>query len=76
MIRVAHRDYEKKCRVPRVIGMRLPNARARIRLAHCSVGRVRRVPAKRVGRVFGQKPRAGSRRPRGARVTLQVARQR
>jgi GH25 family lysozyme M1 (1,4-beta-N-acetylmuramidase) len=64
------------CRVPRVIGMRLANARARIRSAHCSVGRVRRVPAKRVGRVFGQKPRAGSRRAQGARVSLQVARKR
>jgi Glycosyl hydrolases family 25/PASTA domain len=62
------------CRVPRVIGMRLANARARIRGAHCSPGRVRRVRVKRPGRVFGQKPRAGSRRPRGARVSLQVAR--
>jgi GH25 family lysozyme M1 (1,4-beta-N-acetylmuramidase) len=64
------------CRVPRVIGMRLANARARIRGAHCSPGRVRRVRAKRPGRVFGQKPRAGSRRPLGARVSLQVARKR
>ena len=51
------------CRVPRVIGLRLQTARARIRRAHCSPGRVRRVRAKRVGRVLAQKPSAG-RRPR------------
>jgi GH25 family lysozyme M1 (1,4-beta-N-acetylmuramidase) len=64
------------CRVPRVIGMRLATAGARIRGAQCSVGRVRRVRAKRPGRVIGQKPRAGSHRPRGARVSLQIARKR
>jgi GH25 family lysozyme M1 (1,4-beta-N-acetylmuramidase) len=62
------------CRVPRVIGMRLANARTRIRRAHCSAGRVRHVRSKRVGRVLGQKPRAGSRRARGARVSLLVGR--
>jgi GH25 family lysozyme M1 (1,4-beta-N-acetylmuramidase) len=64
------------CRVPRVIGMRLANARTRIRRAHCSPGRVRHVRSKRVGRVLGQRPRAGSRRARGARVSLLVGRKR
>jgi GH25 family lysozyme M1 (1,4-beta-N-acetylmuramidase) len=64
------------CRVPRVIGLRLPSARARIRRAHCSVGRVRRIRAKSPGRIVAQNPRAGSRRARGARVSLVVARRR
>ena len=64
------------CRVPRVIGMRLANARTRIRRAHCSPGRVRHVRSKRVGRVLGQNPRAGSRRARRARVSLLVGRKR
>ena len=64
------------CRVPRVIGMRLATARTRIRRAHCSPGRVRHVRSKRVGRVLGQNPRAGSRRARGARVSLLVGRKR
>jgi GH25 family lysozyme M1 (1,4-beta-N-acetylmuramidase) len=62
------------CRVPRVIGLRLPTARLRIRRAHCSVGRVRRVRAWPRGRVAAQRPRAGSRLPRGARIRLVVAR--
>jgi hypothetical protein len=63
-----------QCRVPRVIGLRLTPARARIRRAHCSLGRVRRVQSRRVGRVISQSPRAGARRPRAARVNLVVGR--
>ena len=62
------------CRVPRVIGLRLQTARATIRRAHCSPGRVRRVRAKRAGRVLAQKPSAGRVRARGARVRLVVGR--
>ena len=65
------------CRVPRVIGLRLATARTRIRRADCSLARVRRIRAKRwSGRIVAQKPRAGSRRARGARVSLVVARRR
>jgi GH25 family lysozyme M1 (1,4-beta-N-acetylmuramidase) len=65
-----------QCRVPRVIGMRLAKARARIRLANCSLGRVRRarVRSRRVGKVVAQNPRAGLRRSRGHRVKLVVGR--
>jgi GH25 family lysozyme M1 (1,4-beta-N-acetylmuramidase) len=62
------------CRVPRVIGLRLPTARTRIRRAHCSVGRVRRVRAWPRGRIAAQRPSAGRRFPRGARISLVVAR--
>ena len=63
-----------RCRVPRVIGMRLAAARRRIRAAHCRVGRIRRAHSRRVGRVLGQRPKAGAVRPRGTRVRLVVGR--
>jgi GH25 family lysozyme M1 (1,4-beta-N-acetylmuramidase) len=65
-----------QCRVPRVIGLRLATARARIRRANCSLGRVRRARSRRVGRVLAQAPRAGMRRARGARMILVVGRRR
>jgi plastocyanin len=61
-------------RVPRVIGLRLSTAKARIRRSHGSIGRIRRVRSKRAGRVIGQKPAAGKWRARGARVSLVVGR--
>ena len=62
------------CRVPKVVGLRLATARKRIRRAHCSVGRVRRVRSTRRNRVLAQFPRAGTRGPRGTRVRLVVGR--
>ncbi len=63
------------CRVPRVIGMRLIRAKAAIRRADCSVGRVRSVRARaRRGRVVRQSPRAGARLRAGAKVALVVSR--
>jgi hypothetical protein len=63
-----------RCKVPRVIGLRLAPARRRIRARHCSVGRVRRARSKRVGRVIGQKPRPGTVKRRGFPVNLVVGR--
>jgi beta-lactam-binding protein with PASTA domain len=58
-----------------VIGLRLAVARARIGRANCIVGKVRRVRSRRgVGKVLGQSPKAGSVRPRGAKVKLTVGR--
>jgi hypothetical protein len=63
------------CRVPRVVGVRLATARTKIRRAHCSVGRIRYKHAlARRGRVIAQRPRAGVRLRRGARVSLIVSR--
>jgi beta-lactam-binding protein with PASTA domain len=61
-----------QCRVPRVIGLRLPRARTRIRRANCRIGRIRRVRTRPrlVGRIVAQSPRAGRRRARGAKMTL------
>jgi Calx-beta domain/PASTA domain len=65
-----------RCRVPRVVGLRLATAKRRIRARNCRVGRVRRVRAKRskVGKVVRQSPRAGAVRARNFRVTLVVGR--
>lgn len=63
-----------RCTVPRVIGMTLSRAKARIRARHCSVGRIRRARSNRVGRVIGQSPRPGSVRAQGFRVRLVVGR--
>jgi beta-lactam-binding protein with PASTA domain len=67
-----------RCVVPRVIGMRLAVARKRIGSANCLVGSVRRARAakKRAGKVIAQSPKAGAVRPRGAKVSLVVARRR
>jgi Tol biopolymer transport system component len=63
-----------RCVVPRVIGLRLAVARARIGRANCLVGRVRRARSRRVGKVLAQNPKAGAVRPRGTKVKLTVGR--
>jgi beta-lactam-binding protein with PASTA domain len=61
--------------VPRVIGLKLAKAKAKIRKAHCRVGKIsKRVNARRAGRVLRQSPRAGVRKPNGFRVKLVVGR--
>jgi hypothetical protein len=64
-----------RCRVPGVVGKKLPAARTAIRRARCAVGRVRRARSRRArGRVIAQRPRAGLRVRRGTRVNLTVSR--
>jgi hypothetical protein len=63
-----------RCKVPRVIGFRLAPARRRIKARHCSVGRIRRVHSRRVGRVISQSPRPGVVKRFGAPVKLVVGR--
>jgi hypothetical protein len=63
-----------RCKVPRVIGLRLAPARRRIKARHCSVGRIRRVHSRRVGRVIRQSPRPGVVKRFGAPVKLVVGR--
>jgi beta-lactam-binding protein with PASTA domain len=63
-----------RCTVPRVIGLTLSRAKAKIRAKHCSVGRIRRAHSRRVGRVIGQTPKAGKVKPAGFRVNLVVGR--
>jgi beta-lactam-binding protein with PASTA domain len=60
--------------VPRVIGLKLAKAKTKIRRANCSVGRIRRASSRRVGKVIGQSPRAGTVHARGFKVKLVVGR--
>jgi hypothetical protein len=57
-----------------VIVLRLARAKAKIRGRHCAVGRIRRERSRLVGRVIGQSPQGGARRPRRFRVALIVGR--
>lgn len=66
-----------RCRVPKVIGLKLVRARTVIRSRRCRVGRVRyrRVARKaRRGRVIAQSPRARVLRPANTRVHLVLGR--
>jgi hypothetical protein len=65
----------RRCKVPNVIGRRLPTARQRIRRAHCRVGRVRKARSRRPRNVvIAQSPRGGTRVSVGGRVKLTVSR--
>jgi len=63
-----------QCHVPGVVGLALGRAKTRIKRAHCSVGRIRRVRAGRPGRVLRQNPAAGAVKRRGFPVRLVVGR--
>ena len=65
-----------RCRVPRVLGLRLGAAKKKVRARHCTVGRVRKARSRRSlqGRVIGQTPRPGALRRRGFPVNLVVGR--
>ena len=49
-----------RCRVPRVLGLRLGAAKRKIRAAHCSVGSVRRAQASRLPGEAGGRPQVNS----------------
>jgi PASTA domain/WD40-like Beta Propeller Repeat len=62
------------CRVPKLAGKQLQEARRRIRGASCSVGRVRHSRSARpAGTVLLQKPQARSERRIGTKVSLVVS---
>ncbi len=63
------------CTVPRLLGKTLQAARANLKTAQCSLGRVtrRRATHARRGRVIAQTPPAGSHRRRGAKVKVVLA---
>ena len=63
-----------KCHVPKVVGLKLARAKAKIRGAHCAVGKITKKfssPRKR-GRVLSQKPKPGKTLPAGSKVALTV----
>jgi Ca2+-binding RTX toxin-like protein len=65
-----------RCLVPNVRGKPLAAARALVRRRNCAAGKVSRAYSRKVrkGRIISQRPRAGARLARGAKVNLLVSR--
>jgi uncharacterized repeat protein (TIGR01451 family) len=63
-----------KCKVPKVLGLKLARAKAKLRKAHCRAGKVRKQFSSRrkKGKVVAQKPKAGRRLHAGAKVQLWI----
>jgi hypothetical protein len=64
-----------KCVVPKVVGLTLAKAKARLLKAHCKAGKVTRKfsSRKKKGRVIAQSPKRGT-LPSGSKVKLAVGR--
>lgn len=58
--------------MPNVVGLILARAKARIREANCSVGRISWKRSRWVGRVLRQHPKPGRVKPAGWKVRLVV----
>jgi hypothetical protein len=73
---IAQSTPPKKCVVPKVVGKTLKAAKAAIKKAHCSMGKVSyaSAPKAKRGRVLKQSPKPGKRLAAGARVNLTVGR--
>ena len=67
--------YEMDCVVPRVVGLQLAVAKARITKTECSIGAVRRVHSKRpAGTILSQRPaETGRRLPNDTAIHLVVS---
>jgi hypothetical protein len=63
-----------KCKVPKVIGLKLAKAKSKLAKAHCRAGKVTRKfsSTKKKGKVIGQTPKAGKTLPAGSKVKLTV----
>jgi hypothetical protein len=66
----------RQCVVPRVVGKKLAAAKARIRSAHCAVGKITRKRAAKAkrGKVIAQSPAPGRRLRNLAKIRLTVGR--
>ncbi|HEX6712105.1 MAG TPA: glycoside hydrolase family 44 protein [Thermoleophilaceae bacterium] len=63
------------CKVPKLIGLTLTTAKAKLKKAHCRLGKVtKKRSEKRKGRVIGQKPKRGAVRRSGTRVSVVLSR--
>ena len=63
------------CHVPRLKGLTLKKAKAKLKKAHCRLGRVtKKRSAKRKGRVIAQRPKAGKKLKSGGRVAVVLSR--
>jgi beta-lactam-binding protein with PASTA domain len=58
--------------VPKVLGLKLANAKTKLRKAHCRTGKVRRKfsTRRKKGKVVAQKPKAGRTLKAGSKVAL------
>jgi len=67
--------YEMDCVVPRVVGLQLAVAKARITKTECSIGAVQRVHSKRpAGTILSQRPaETGRRLPNDTAIRLVVS---
>lgn len=64
-----------RCKVPKLRGLTLTKAKAKLRKAHCAAGKVTRKRSRaRKGTVIAQAPKAGSIRRRGSKVALVLSR--
>jgi uncharacterized repeat protein (TIGR01451 family) len=74
--RAATATFRAKCVVPKLLGLTLKKAKARIKRAHCTVGKITRKASRKSkrGKVLAQKPRPGKRLAPGAKVNVTVGR--
>jgi hypothetical protein len=74
--RAATATFRAKCVVPKLVRLTLRKAKARIKKAHCRVGKVtrKRSAKSKRGKVLAQKPKPGKRLAPAARVNLTVGR--
>jgi eukaryotic-like serine/threonine-protein kinase len=65
----------KPCKVPHVVDKKLSSAEKAITKAGCKVGRVSKKHSSKVakGKVISEKPKAGSTKPAGTKVSLTVS---
>jgi hypothetical protein len=63
-----------KCKVPKVVGLTLRKARAKLLKGHCRLGKVTRKlsTSKKKGKVIAQKPKGGKTLPLNAKVSVIV----
>jgi len=61
-----------KCVVPSVEGKKLAAAEKAIKSHHCGVGKITKVASKHKGLVISQKPKPGTRLPKGSKIALNV----
>jgi hypothetical protein len=74
--KAATATFKAKCVVPKLVGLTLKKAKARIKRAHCTVGKVRQKASskRKKGKVIAQKPKPRKLLAPGARVSLTVGR--
>jgi hypothetical protein len=64
-----------RCRVPKLNGLSLKRAKAKLRKAHCRLGKATKKKSRaRKGRVIAQKPKRGSVRRSGTKVSVVLSR--